>query len=136
MFGMIWVLSARIRHFLRRYMPTNILLAALRTRRGLRWGVPAMLIAIPYLVAAVGCAALLERGGGGWLNILVLLFVWNALKFLIAGPVCLARLVHVRVWEARARRSARVRILSEGVRLYRVVEFEQSTPGRSLELTR
>ena len=136
MFGMIWVLSARIRHFLRRYMPTNILLAALRTRRGLRWGVPAMLIAIPYLVAAVGCAALLERGGGGWLNILVLLFVWNALKFVIAGPVCLARLVRVRVMEARARRSARVRILSEGVRLYRVVESEQSAPARSLELTR
>ena len=44
MFGMIWVLSARIHHFLRRYMPTNILLAALRTRRGLKWGVPAMLI--------------------------------------------------------------------------------------------
>ena len=136
MFGMIWVLSARIRHFLRRYMPTNILLAALRTRRGLRWGVPAMLIAIPYLVAAVGCAALLERGGGGWLNILVLLFVWNALKFVIAGPVCLARLVRVRVVEARARRSARVRILSEGVQLYRVVESEQSAPARSLELTR
>jgi len=136
MFGMIWVLSARIRHFLRRYMPTNILLAALRTRRGLKWGVPAMLIAIPYLVAAVGCAALLERGGGGWLNILVLLFVWNALKFVIAGPVCLARLVRVRVMEARARKSARVRILSEGVRLYRVLESEQSAPARSLELTR
>ena len=136
MFGMIWVLSARIRHFLRRYMPTNILLAALRTRRGLKWGVPAMLIAIPYLVAAVGCAALLERGGGGWLNIFVLLFVWNALKFVIAGPVCLARPVRVRVMEARARKSARVRILSEGVRLYRVLESEQSAPARSLELTR
>jgi len=136
MFGMIWVLSARIRHFLSRYMPTNILLAALRTRRGLRWGVPAMLIAIPYLVAALVCAGLAERGGNGWLNILVLLFVWNALKFLVAGPVCLARLVRVRVGEARARKCARVRILSEGVRLYRVLESEQSAPARSLELTR
>lgn len=36
MFRLIWALSVRARYFLRRYMPTNILLDAIRTRRGLR----------------------------------------------------------------------------------------------------
>ena len=52
MFRLLWNLSIRVRLFLRTYMPTNILLDALRTRRGLKWGVPAMLIAAPYLFGA------------------------------------------------------------------------------------
>ena len=52
MFRLLWSLSIRVRLFLRTYMPTNILLDALRTRRGLKWGVPAMLIAAPYLLGA------------------------------------------------------------------------------------
>ena len=50
MFRLNWALSVRTRCFLRRYMPTNILLDAIRARRGLRWGVLAMLLAIPYLL--------------------------------------------------------------------------------------
>jgi len=136
MFGMLWMLSTRVRHFLRRYMPTNILIAVLHSRRGLKWGVPAMLLAVPYFFAAAVFAGMVAQGRPGWLNILVLLFVWNALKFFVAGPLCLARLVQVRMKEARARRSARVRILSEGVRVYRVVASEEAAPAQSFELTR
>ena len=39
MIRLIWNLSVRTRLFLRAWMPTNILLDAIRTRRGLRWGV-------------------------------------------------------------------------------------------------
>ena len=44
MLGVVWMLSIGLRWFLHRFMPANILIAAIFTRRGLRWGVPAMLI--------------------------------------------------------------------------------------------
>ena len=49
MIRQLWTLSIRTRAFLRRYMPTNIALDAIRTRRGLKWGIPAMLVAVPVL---------------------------------------------------------------------------------------
>jgi hypothetical protein len=63
MLRLLWVLSVRIRYFLRRYMPTNILLDLIRTRRGLKWGIPAMLLAAPYLLAASVCTNII---GGEW----------------------------------------------------------------------
>ncbi|MBG6059962.1 hypothetical protein IWX89_003435 [Cryobacterium sp. MP_M3] len=85
-------------------MPTNILLDSLRTRRGLKLGLPAMLLAVPYLVAAWLCSTWVADGGPGWGNLLVLLFVWNALKFLVNGPINLVLLLRVRLAERRARK--------------------------------
>lgn len=96
MFRLLWAASARTRSYLRRYMPTNVALDAIRTRRGLKWGVPAMLLGAPYLVAAYICTSLIAAGGPGWLNLLVLLFIWNATKFLVMGPVSAVLLVRVR----------------------------------------
>jgi len=107
MIRMLWATSVRTRYFLRRYMPTNIALDAIRTRRGLKWGVPAVLLAAPYLLAASICANLVADGGPGWLNLLVILFVWNALKFIVMGPISLVLLARVRIQEAAARRRAR-----------------------------
>ena len=105
MFRLLWVFSVRVRVFMWRYMPTNILLNALRTRRGLKWGVPAMLLAAPYLVAAWLCATWVADRGPGWLNLLVLLCIWNALKFIVNGPITLVLLLRVRLAERRARKS-------------------------------
>jgi hypothetical protein len=104
MLRLLWNLSIRVRLFLRTYMPTNILLDALRTRRGLKWGMPAMLIAAPYLLGAWLLTVWIADGGPGWLNLLVLLFIWNALKFLVNGPITLILLIRARVAERRARR--------------------------------
>jgi hypothetical protein len=104
MFRLLWAASAHTRYYLRRYMPTNIALDAIRTRRGLKWGVPAMLLAVPYLLAASICTNLIADGGPGWLNLLVILFIWNALKFLIMGPVSLILLLRVGICEAGERR--------------------------------
>ncbi|CDK01599.1 conserved hypothetical protein [Microbacterium sp. C448] len=106
MFRLIWAVSVRTRYFLRRYMPTNMLLDAIRTRRGLRWGVPAMVLAIPYLYAASICAQLAEDGGPGWLHLLVMLFVWNALKFAFIGPISLVLLIRVCLREVSCSRRA------------------------------
>ncbi len=114
MLRLLWAMSVRTRYFLRRYMPTNILLDLIRTRRGLKWGIPAMLLAAPYLLAASICVNLITAGGPGWLNLLVLLFCWNALKFLVMGPVSLIVLIRVRIREAiPARRSTPANAKSE-----------------------
>lgn len=107
MLRLLWAASVRTRYFLRRYMPTNILLDLIRTRRGLKWGVPAMLLAAPYLLAASICTNLIADGGPGWLNFLVILFLWNALKFLLMGPASLVLLLRTRVQEGAERRRVR-----------------------------
>lgn len=114
MFGFIWAIVARTRFILRRFMPTNLVLDAIHTRRGLKWGVPAMSLAGVYGLAATACVGLIEQGGPGWLNLLVILFVWNAMKFLVAGPVTLIKLLRVRAVEARLRREASARFADEG----------------------
>lgn len=96
MFGLILGVTARAYYVVRRFMPTNIALDAIHTRRGLKWGVPAMLLAVPYTLATVVCVGLAENGGSGWLQAFALLFAWNSLKFLVAGPVTLIKLVHLR----------------------------------------
>lgn len=119
MFAANWMLSIRLRAFLRRYMPTNILIAAIFTRRGLKWGVPAMLLSVIYLLAAVFCAAVIAQGAPGWVNLLVLLFLWNALKFVAVGPASLVCLIRVRVQEAQIRRLTSAPVMSEGIDLER-----------------
>ncbi|WP_370449304.1 sulfate permease [Cryobacterium sp. TMT1-2-2] len=122
MFEFIVGVLARSYYFLRRFMPTNIVTNAIHTRRGLKWGVPAMLLAALYAIAAAYCADLLEAGGPGWLNLLVLLFVWNTLKFLGVGPVSLMRLVSVRVRESVARRRMAKVLFAENVDMERIDE--------------
>ena len=107
MIRQLWTLSVYTRAFLRRYMPTNILLDAIRTRRGLKWGVPAMLLAVPYLLAASTFTTLIADGGPGWLNLLVLLCLWNTMKFIFMGPVSLILLARVRVYEGVGARAQR-----------------------------
>ena len=107
MFRLIWTLSVRTRDYLHRYMPSNRLLAAIRTRRGLKWGIPAMLVALPYILIAAVCSGSAADGGPGWLHLVVLLCAWNALKMLWLGPVSLIALARVRYREHVQRRTAR-----------------------------
>lgn len=99
-------LAAAIRGYLAFYMPTNRLIDWLRDPRGLKWAIPVALVATPaYLFAMSVCATVVDRGGPGSLNVLVLLFAWNALKFVVAGamvPVDLLRLVVRRRLRLRA----------------------------------
>lgn len=99
MFRLLWSASVATRYFLRQYMPTNIALDAIRTRRGLKWGIPAMLLAVPYLYAASICITLINDSGPGWLHVLVLLFIYNAMKFACMGPVSLVLLLRAKARE-------------------------------------
>ena len=105
MLRLIWNLSIHTRTFLRVWMPTNILLDVLRTRRGLKWGVPAMLLSVVYFTIAYWCTTLIDGGAPGWLHLIVLLCIYNAFKFLIYGPISLVRLIAARRRERNEQRS-------------------------------
>ncbi len=48
---------------------------SVHTRRGLKWGISAMLLAIPSLFAAAVFRYLIEGGRPGWLHLLVLMCI-------------------------------------------------------------
>ncbi|MFT3889850.1 MAG: hypothetical protein QM713_17035 [Arachnia sp.] len=79
MIRLLWALSVNVRYFSRRYMPSNIVIdAILARRRGLKWGIPAMLPAIPCFLVAHLCVGLIEADGPGWLHLIVLSSVAGA----------------------------------------------------------
>lgn len=104
MIRLIWTLSANTGYYLRRYMPTNRLLDAIRRRHNLKWGIPAVLLAAPYLLIASICTNALDQGAPNWLNLVVLWSVWISMKFTIMGPVSFILLIHARAQEALAQR--------------------------------
>lgn len=89
-----------------RFAPTNLLLGWLRTRRGLKWGLPFMSLGVLYLAGAATCATLITNGGPGWLNILVILGIWNGLRFIWFGPYSLLLLTRYRLRESRQQKRA------------------------------
>lgn len=106
MFRLIWIISTYVRSFMRRFMPSNIAITELRTRSGLKWAAPAMLLSLPYLYAASYVATLVDGGASKWLYVVFLVSIWNALKFVANGIVCMGLLARVRVHERRLLRSA------------------------------
>lgn len=101
MFQLLIAFVSRIYAFFQRTMPTNMIIRATHTRRGLKWGVPAMLLAVIYVLVAAALAQWIAGGAPGWVNLLVLVCLWNALKFVVNGPTTLLRLVRVRALERR-----------------------------------
>ena len=103
MFQLLIAFVGRSYAFFQRSMPTNILIRATHTRRGLKWGVPAMILAVVYIVIAAALAQWVAGGAPGWINLLVLLCLWNALKFVVNGPIAAVQLVRARTRERRYR---------------------------------
>ncbi|OJU41488.1 MAG: hypothetical protein BGN97_09950 [Microbacterium sp. 69-10] len=101
MFRLIWILSVHVRNALHRYAPTNILSDAIRSER-LRpvWALGAMLLAVPYFLAAYLCTTVIDGGGPRALYVLVVLFIWNAMKMLWIGPVTIIVQIRTRISEA------------------------------------
>jgi len=71
MIRLLWTASAEVRYFLRRYMPSNIVL-----------------------------------DGPGWLHLVVVLCIWNALKMMAIGPVSVVLVVKALARERRTRNRA------------------------------
>ena len=86
------------------HAPSNRLASRLRARGGLGSALAAMTAGGAYLFAAAACTMLLDRGGPGWLNVLALLFIWNAFKLAFAGPVILVARARQRMARRRSPR--------------------------------
>ena len=106
MFRLIWIISIYVRSFMRRFMLSNIAITALRTRSGLKWAAPAMILSVPYLFAASYVSTLVYGGASKWLYVAFLVCIWNALKYVANGIVCIGLLARVRAHERRLQRSA------------------------------
>lgn len=104
MFRLIWITSIHLRSFLRRWMPTNILLDKLRTRRGLKWGPLALLLAAVYFYLASLVTVAIDSGWSRWFYLIVIMLVWNGFKMLWIAPISLIMLIRIRRQEARVRR--------------------------------
>jgi hypothetical protein len=105
MLALLWNLSAAIRGYLRFYMPTNRALDWLRTPRGLKWAIPIAAVVTPSFLYATSVAAVIAAEPGlGWMNVLVILFLWNALKF--AWAAVLAPLASLKMMLARSTEAA------------------------------
>jgi hypothetical protein len=96
--------SIAVHDLLRHYPPTNVIRDLVRTRQGLKWGMPAMLLAVPYFAIAYWLTTLLADGAPGWLNLLVLVCIWSGIKMLWLGPISLVLLARARAHEFAVRR--------------------------------
>jgi hypothetical protein len=95
--ALLWNLSAALNGYMRFYMPTNRAIDYLRSPSGIKWAIPIALVAAPsYLFAMSVCATIVERGGPGWLNVLVMLLAWNAIKFVALAVMTPLRWLAVR----------------------------------------
>lgn len=104
MLTLIFRFVSRLLEFMLRFSLGLRLLARLRRRDGLKWGIPAMLIAVPYWAVAVGLAQFIQSGGSGWINLVVLWCATLSIAFVVNGPISLTLLGKARITEAYARR--------------------------------
>ncbi len=107
MFYLLFDACARVYYLLQEHAPSNRLMAWLRRRENLKWGVPFMLLGIAYLILAASMTAWAQGGGPAWAHMVFLWGFWNALKFLAFGPWSLLMLAVALLREARDRRRTR-----------------------------
>ena len=88
-----------VMRFSRRWLPSHRLVAYLRTRRGLRWGLPAAGLGIAYLMAARWLFELVAAGATQWLYLGDLLLLAGAARLIAGGLFAVPRLVVVRCRE-------------------------------------
>lgn len=101
---------SRTYSILARYAPGPRLISRIRRRDGLKWGVPAMLVAAPYFLVANLVKTLIEGGGSAWLSLPLLWCLVMGLSFILLGPISVILLLIARFREmAQARSAARGR---------------------------
>lgn len=89
------------------HAPTNRLLRRLHRRRRPASAVAAIVLGVAYLFAAVASTVLLDRGGPGWLHLLMLLFIYNSGKLALHGLAMFVSLARQRLGRLRPSHVAR-----------------------------
>lgn len=101
-------LAGSIHWYLYAYAPTNILTRYLRSPDGQKWAFPiSAALTAGYLASTAGLTTILESGGPGWLNLVTLVWAWNAMKFGLMGVLSLPMSFRAALRDRRAQRESR-----------------------------
>lgn len=93
MFRLMWRLSTGVRNYFQVHMPSNIVLSRMRAWEKLGLApIAAGTVALAFLLAAYLATAALAAGGPQWLNVMVMVWAWNALKFAWFGCLSAGRM--------------------------------------------
>lgn len=95
-----------------RWCPSNLLLNHVRTRRGLRWGLPLVAVGYGYLYVGGFLLSLIDSGHPRSLYVPAAICCWSGVKLVLGGLYAAARIVYVRSRENLVIR----RTLSDGYR--------------------
>ncbi len=98
--------AAAVYYWCQRWLPSNRLTALLRTRRGYRWGIPAVLLGATYFIAGIACYGAIRLGHTEWFYLGMLICWWAALKLIAHGITATIRLIGARAHENLAVRRA------------------------------
>ena len=91
---------------LTRWLPSNLVIAWLRTRSRLKWGVVVSLpLALGYFAVAVWFAWLVHDGAPGWVGIFSMVALVSAAKFAIFAPLSVVLPGRARFAERRLARA-------------------------------
>lgn len=93
--------AAAVHSWCQTWLPSNRLVRHLHTRRGLRWGIPAILLGGIYFIAGVACYGAVQLGGAGWWYLGMAACWWTALKLVGHGLHATIVLPVVRAREPR-----------------------------------
>lgn len=81
-FFLVWRSVATVHGYVLAYAPTNIAIRYLRTQCGLKWAIPAAVVAVPgYLYLAWLMTVLIDRGASSWVLLVAFICFINACKF-------------------------------------------------------
>ncbi|KKI20828.1 hypothetical protein XM48_06815 [Leucobacter sp. Ag1] len=76
-----------------RYAPGPRLISRISRRAGLKWGVPSMLVAVPYFLVANMLKSFIDDDGVVWLSLPLLWCLAMGIAFIVLGPVSLLLLI-------------------------------------------
>src|SRR5690606_29495970 len=99
---------AAVHRYIALYAPTNLLVRHVRTREP-RWSTVGWVAAVAtwLLLVADALAVAVARGAPGWLNLVLLVVAWNAIKLGVLAVLTMARawlLAAKRAWPWMPRR--------------------------------
>lgn len=82
LFLLIWRTVATVHGYIKAYAPSNLAIAYLRTRRGLKWAIPTAVVIVPSLLYVAYLTTLLvDHGATRWLLVLSLVCLVDVCKF-------------------------------------------------------
>ena len=105
MIRLCFTLANRLYWWLHHHAPSNRIVARAASRPSLAWTGVSLLLSILLLGIAVGVSAIVQHGGPGWLNLLVLWLVLDGVKMGCLAPVTLLRVARLHWTALRAGRA-------------------------------